>query len=81
MFIYIGNDHVVESDAIVAILDYELIYSSKRLNEVLDRHREIDRIFGVEDEAKSIIITIDSIYYSPFSTYTLKNRDELYEAY
>lgn len=81
MFIYIGNDHVVESDAIVAILDYELIYSSKRLNEVLDRHREIDQIFGVEDEAKSIIITIDSIYYSPFSTYTLKNRDELYEAY
>ena len=81
MFIYIGNDHVVESDAIIAILDYELIYSSKRLNEVLDRHREIDRIFGMEDEAKSIIITIDSIYYSPFSTYTLKNRDELYEAY
>jgi len=81
MFIYIGNDHVVESDSIIAILDYELIYSSKRLNEVLDRHREIDQIFGMEDEAKSIIITIDSIYYSPFSTYTLKNRDELYEAY
>lgn len=81
MFIYIGNDHVVESDSIIAILDYELIYSSKRLNEVLDRHREIDQIFGVEEEAKSIIITLDSIYYSPFSTYTLKNRDELYEAY
>jgi len=81
MFIYIGNDHVVESDSIIAILDYELIYSSKRLNEVLDRHREIDRIYGMEEEAKSIIITVDSIYYSPFSTYTLKNRDELYEAY
>lgn len=81
MFIYIGNDHVVESDSIIAILDYELIYSSKRLNEVLDRHREIDRIYGMEEVAKSIIITVDSIYYSPFSTYTLKNRDELYEAY
>lgn len=81
MFIYIGNDHVVESDSIIAILDYELIYSSKRLNEVLDRHREIDQIFGTEEAAKSIIITLDSIYYSPFSTYTLKNRDELYEAY
>lgn len=81
MFIYIGNDHVVESDSIIAILDYELIYSSKRLNEVLDRHREIDQIYGIEESAKSIIITLDSIYYSPFSTYTLKNRDELYEAY
>lgn len=81
MFIYIGNDHVVESESIVAILDYELIHSSKRLNEVIDRHRNIDSIFGDEEEAKSIIITMDSIYYSPFSTYTLKNRDELYEAY
>lgn len=81
MFIYIGNELVVESNRVIAILDYELTESSRRLNEVIDKHVQLEKVYGSETDAKAIIITMDAIYYSPFSTITLKNRDEIYETF
>ncbi|MEI3604454.1 DUF370 domain-containing protein [Pseudogracilibacillus sp. SE30717A] len=78
MFIYIGNDDVVESKKIIIILDYQLTYSSPKLRQLINKHKEEDSIHGSEEDAKSVIITEDCIYYSPFSTSTLKKRDELY---
>ena len=68
LFIYIGNDDVVESKKIISILDYQLIEEQKKNN----------RVIGSDKDAKSIVITDDYIYYSTFSTFTLKNREELY---
>ncbi len=78
MFIYIGNDDVVESKKIITILDYQLTHSSPKLRQLIDKHRKDNTILGSEQDAKSIIITEDCIYYSIFSTSTLKKRDEMY---
>ena len=79
MFIYIGNDEVVESCKIISILEFQLIHSSPKLRHLLEDRKKRDKVFGSVTDAKSIIITDDCIYYSPLSTTTLKNREELHE--
>lgn len=79
LFIYIGNDHVIESKQIISILDFQLIRSSSKLKKLIEKRKKDERVFGIEEDAKSIIITDDSLYYSPFSTYTLKKREELHK--
>lgn len=80
LFIYIGNDHVIESKQIISILEFQLIHSSLKLKQLINKMENNDRVFGIQADAKSIIITDDSIYYSPFATLTLKKREELYAA-
>ena len=78
LFIYIGNDDVVESKKIISILDYQLMHSSPKLRQLIEEQKKNNRVIGSDKDAKSIIITDDYIYYSTFSTLTLKNREELY---
>lgn len=78
MFIFIGNDEVVETKKIISILDYQLVHSSPKLRQLIEGQKRNDNIFGSDEDAKSIIITDDGIHYSPFSTSTLKKREELY---
>ena len=77
LFIYIGNDDVVESKKIISILDYQLMHSSPKLRQLIEKKKK-NRVIGSDEDAKSIIITDDYIYYSTFSTFTLKNREEIY---
>lgn len=79
MFIYIGNDIVIESKSIIAIFDAELIQGSGRLLKNIEEHEKNGTLFGDEKDAKSIVFTDEHVYYSALSTLTLKNRDELYE--
>lgn len=79
MFIYIGNDYVVESKKIIAIFDMELVRQSKRLTSIVKTKEKDKQLYGSKNDAKSIILTEDAIYLSPLSTLTLKNRDELYQ--
>lgn len=79
MFIYIGNDYVVESKKIIAIFDMELVRQSKRLTSIVKTKEKDKQLYGSKNDAKSIILTEDAIYFSPLSTLTLKNRDELYQ--
>lgn len=79
MFIYIGNDYVVESKKIIAIFDMELVRQSKRLTSIVKTKEKDKQLYGSKSDAKSIILTEDVIYLSPLSTLTLKNRDELYQ--
>ena len=37
-------------------------------------------MIGNQKEAKSIVITVDDIYFSSLSTFTLKKREELSSA-
>lgn len=78
MFIYIGNDFVIESKSIIAIFDAELIQNSRRLLHIVRENKEKETLFGEEENAKSLIMTDDAVYYSSLSTLTLKNRDELH---
>ena len=77
MFMIIGNDEVIKTNEIICILDYQLMKTAKKL-QLLKKQK--NNIYLVEDEEniKSIIITIGHIYYSPFSTHTLKKREDFY---
>lgn len=73
MFIHIGENMIVRSRDVVAILDRQLLDSSSIVNEFLKKrsHQLIELANG---DTKSIIVTIDKIYYSPLSSNTLKKR-------
>jgi len=79
MFMYVGNDYVIESKEIIAIFDIELVHSSVRLNQIVHQCSIDSKLYGSKEDAKSVLFTDGEIYYSPLSTLTLKNRDELYQ--
>lgn len=73
MFIHLGEDVIVNTKDIVAILDRQIIKSSSIINEFLTNQKNhiIELSHG---EIKSIIVTVDCIYFSPLSSHTLKKR-------
>jgi hypothetical protein len=79
LFIYIGNDYVLRSNNIIAIFDLELMKNSGRMQNIMRENRVNDTISGEKKDAKSMILTDTHVYYSPLSTLTLKNRNELYD--
>ena len=75
MFIHIGDDHVIQSKDVVAIIDHSLIGSSSIIEEMIFNQRKEKRVIETEDyQAKAIVITSDVIYFSPLSVFTLKKR-------
>ncbi|MEF2291234.1 DUF370 domain-containing protein [Virgibacillus dokdonensis] len=74
MFIHIGNDHVIRSNDVIAIIDYHLISSSTIMEEFMAAASTEKKLEGTQEEAKSVMITKDCIYYSSLSVSTLKKR-------
>ncbi|MBH0230239.1 DUF370 domain-containing protein [Halobacillus yeomjeoni] len=75
MFIHIGDDHVIQSKDVVAIIDRSLISSSTIIEEMIfNQRREKQVIESKDHQAKSIVITDEYIYFSPLSVFTLKKR-------
>ncbi|WP_181350770.1 extracellular matrix regulator RemB [Thalassobacillus sp. CUG 92003] len=75
MFIHIGDDHVIQSEDVVAIIDHQLISSSSIIEEMIFNQRKNRKVIESEEEAaKAIVLTHDYIYFSPLSVYTLKKR-------
>ncbi|SDK23257.1 extracellular matrix regulator RemB [Sediminibacillus albus] len=75
MFIHIGDDNVIRSEEVIAIIDHQLISSSTINEQMLFNQRKNKKVLDPSDEGtKSIVITRDYIYYSPLSVLTLKKR-------
>jgi extracellular matrix regulatory protein B len=74
MFIHIGNNNVIHSCDVIAIIDYHLISSSTIMEELITESSKQHKIVGPLEAAKSIMITKDLIYYSSLSVSTLKKR-------
>ncbi|KHE71714.1 extracellular matrix regulator RemB [Halobacillus sp. BBL2006] len=75
MFIHIGDDHVIQSKDVVSIIDHSLVSSSSIIEEMIFNQRKNKQVVETEDnQAKSIVITDDFIYFSPLSVFTLKKR-------
>ncbi|MGI8313961.1 extracellular matrix regulator RemB [Halobacillus mangrovi] len=75
MFIHIGDDNVIQSKDVVAIIDHSLVSSSTIIEEMIFNQRKNRQVVETEDnQAKSIVITEDFIYFSPLSVFTLKKR-------
>jgi len=74
MSIYIDDNYSIDSQHIISILDYQLITSSEKMRQYIDTLHSKGKVQGEELDAKSMIITDDTVYFSPFSTYSLKKR-------
>ncbi|WP_407272314.1 extracellular matrix regulator RemB [Radiobacillus sp. PE A8.2] len=75
MFIHIGNDNVIRSDDVIAIIDNQLVNSSTINEQMLTNQRKAKNVFeSTELDAKSVVFTKDFIYFSPLSVLTLKKR-------
>jgi len=74
LFVHIGGNHVIQSETIVTIVDRDLVTSSTIMEEMMTGNTKKEIVFGSISEAKSIVITTDSIYCSSLSVPTLQKR-------
>ncbi|MCH1626793.1 extracellular matrix regulator RemB [Fredinandcohnia quinoae] len=73
MFIHLGENIIVRSTDVITILDRQLLKSSSIVNEFLEAQK--DKIVELANEnTKSVIVTVDHVYFSPLSSSTLKRR-------
>lgn len=73
MYIHVGEDILVRSKDIVAIIDRQSVHSSKMVEEFLERQK--DSVVNLSKGSyKSVVITTKEIYFSPLASGTLKKR-------
>ncbi|WP_306461669.1 extracellular matrix regulator RemB [Robertmurraya kyonggiensis] len=73
LYVHLGEDILVRTKDIVAILDKETVKSSQSMKELLES--ESNKIVPLtKGDFKSIVITVDAVYYSPLASGTLKKR-------
>jgi extracellular matrix regulatory protein B len=75
VYLHIGEDTLVRTSEIIAILDKESASFSAILEEFLSQ-RKADTVNLSKKDFKSIVITKDQIYYSPLAAGTLKKRSQ-----
>lgn len=73
MYVHIGEETLVRAIDIVAIISKESMVSSSQMNEFL-MHGRTQVLDLSKGGYKSIVITKDTVYYSPLSSGTLKKR-------
>ncbi|MFJ7978072.1 extracellular matrix regulator RemB [Peribacillus sp. JNUCC 23] len=73
MYLHIGEDILVKTDEVIAILDKNLLNSSPTMEEFLQKKAEVTRNLA-KGSIKSIVITNTVVYYSPLASATLKRR-------
>ncbi|MEH7381990.1 extracellular matrix/biofilm biosynthesis regulator RemA family protein [Bacillus sp. JJ1533] len=75
MFIHLGDNVMVRSSDVITILDRQLLKSSSIVNEFLDVQK--DRVVELSNgNTKSVVVTVDKVYFSPLSSSTLKKRSQ-----
>jgi regulator of extracellular matrix RemA (YlzA/DUF370 family) len=74
MFIHIGNANVIRTDSIISIIDQNVIAASAAVEEMISSANKQGQLLGPVGDAKSVVITEQTIYFSPLSVPTLKKR-------
>ncbi|WP_062107868.1 extracellular matrix regulator RemB [Bacillus niameyensis] len=73
MYVHAGEDVMIRSSKIIAIIERETVESSLEIQSFLDRKKEwLTNL--TNDDYKSLIITDPHIYLSPIAPATLKRR-------
>lgn len=73
LYVHLGEDILIRSSEIIAILDKETVKTSKYIEELLEKKEEVI-VELTKGSYKSIVVTEDRIYYSPLASGTLKKR-------
>ncbi|KAA9005123.1 DUF370 domain-containing protein [Paenibacillus spiritus] len=75
MYIHLGGEKIIRSSELIAIFDISIEKSSKLSKQFVASARLNKTLETIgEEEAKSIVVTRDVVYYSPISSSTLKKR-------
>ncbi|AOH57384.1 DUF370 domain-containing protein [Peribacillus muralis] len=73
MYLHIGEDILVKTDDVIAILDKKLLQASPIMNEFLEKKSDVTSHL-TKNSVKSIVVTAKQVYYSPLASATLKKR-------
>ncbi len=65
---------MIPINEIVTILDGQLYHSSTIVQEFIAGQRRKNRITEISPTMKTIIVTVNQIYFSPLASVTLKRR-------
>ena len=71
MYLHVGNDTVVKTSELVAVLTAKMVNDSPLLQKFLTENKVIDL---AEGNPKSIVITVHHIYLSPIGSTALKRK-------
>ncbi|MFP4975088.1 extracellular matrix regulator RemB [Paenibacillus sp. CN-4] len=75
MYIHLGGEKIIRSSELIAIFDVSIEKSSKASKQFVSQSLQQKRLERIgEEEAKSIVVTKNLVYYSPISSSTLKKR-------
>lgn len=75
MYIHLGGEKIIRSSELVAIFDISIEKSSKISKQYVNHAQQQKHVELIgEEEAKSIVVTQNTVYYSPISSTTLKKR-------
>lgn len=78
MFIHLGGDKIIRSSELIAIFDLSIEQNSKISKQFVAEAVKEKRVEVIgEEESKSLVVTVDKVYYSPISSATLKKRSVL----
>ncbi|HEY4551554.1 MAG TPA: extracellular matrix/biofilm biosynthesis regulator RemA family protein [Bacillaceae bacterium] len=73
MYVHVGDNVMIRSSEIVAILDKDTVNQSETILELLDkRSKDVSRL--TEGSFKTLVITGSHMYLSPISAGTLKKH-------
>ncbi|MFC3747224.1 extracellular matrix regulator RemB [Paenibacillus sp. GCM10012306] len=78
MYIHLGGEKIIRSSELIAIFDISIEKSSKISKQFVIQSQQDKKLVRIgEEEAKSIVVTKNSVYYSPISSSTLKKRAKM----
>lgn len=76
MYLHVGEEITIKTNEIVAIINQESAKTSPLMEEFVNHRKEL--VFNVaKGKYKSVVITLDKVYFSPFSSGTLKKRSQV----
>jgi extracellular matrix regulatory protein B len=76
MYIHIGEETLVRTREIIAILDKDSVHSSQYIQEFLQQNENHTENLS-KNSFKSIVVTEKKIFLSPLASATLKKRSQL----
>ncbi|MEX2461543.1 MAG: extracellular matrix/biofilm biosynthesis regulator RemA family protein [Paenibacillaceae bacterium] len=75
MFIHLGGEKIIRATELIAIFDLSIEKTSKISKQFISHAEKEKKIETIGDEdSKSLIVTMNKVYYSPISSSTLKKR-------
>jgi len=75
MFIHLGGEKIIRTNELIAIFDLSIEKISKISKQFISHAEKEKKIEMIGEEvSKSLVVTINKVYYSPISSNTLKKR-------